>query len=74
MGLAVGMVVGALDIATIRSLSPSALGGFLLKKKLVVLKLLGTLSLMPGVTIVSVLPTCMGAGVRSIWMGMASFA
>ena len=72
--MAVGVVAGAVGIATSRSLSPSALGGFLLKKKLAVLKLLGTLSLVSGVLIVSVLPTCMGAGVRSMWVGMASFA
>ena len=74
MGLAVGVVVGAVGIATIRSLLDSALGAVIWWRKLAVLKLIGILSLVSVVLSVSVSSTCMGAGVRSMWVGMASFA
>ena len=74
MGLTVGVAVGAAGIATIRSLSKSALVAILWMRKLAVLELIGIFSLMAGVLIVSVLSACMGAGVRSMWVGMASFA
>ena len=69
-----GVVGEAVGIATIRSLLDSALGAILWRRKLAVLELIGIFSLMDGVWIVSVLSACMGAGVRLIWMGMASFA
>ena len=72
--MAVGVVVGAVGIATIRSLLDSALGAVIWRRKLAVLKLIGILSLVSVVLSVSVSSTCMGAGVRSMWVGMASFA
>ena len=74
MGLTAGVVGEAVGIATIRSLLDSALGAILWRKKLTVLKLIGILSLVSVVLSVSVSSSCMGAGVRSMWVGMASFA
>ena len=72
--MAEGVAVGAVGIAAIRSLSTSALVAILWRRKLTVLELIGFFSLMDGVWIVSVLSACMGAGVRSMLVGMASFA
>ena len=71
MGEAEGVAVGAVGTTAIRSLSPS-LVAVLWRRKLAVLEMTGILSLMDGVLVV--LPTCMGAGVRSMLVGMASFA
>ena len=72
MGLAVGVVGGAVGFATM-SLSTSVLVAILRKRNLAVLKWVGIFPLVPGVLSVSVLPTCMGAGARSMWVGVASF-
>ena len=71
MGESEGVAVGAVGIIAIRSLSAS-LVAILWRRKLAVLELIGILSLMDGVLIV--LSACMGAGVRSMLVGMASFA
>ena len=73
MGESEGVAVGAVGIIAIRSLSAS-LVAILWRRKLAVLELIGIFSLMDGVLIVSFLSACMGAGVRSMLVGMASFA